>query len=329
MHDEMLTDALEALLADCATPKAVRAIEAGGSSQTLWQAIEASGFCDALVPEAQDGAGLGLSDVFTLFEACGRHALPVPFGETVMARALIALDGEPAPAGAIALATRSSPEGPIEVLHGRDADWVLVDDGRSLRLLDAHAASREAHAGLPTDARVQWPDGMRPERTLRTNHDLRVIQAVVLAAQMSGSMREVFARTLEYANEREQFGRSIGKFQAVQHQLSVMAEHMEAARMAARMACASRGALPEPLLAAMAKARTSEAVVPVAAIAHAVHGAIGITAEYDLQLHTRRLHAWRVTAGSESYWQQRIGRALFDGTQSVPDFVRSALSPAS
>jgi alkylation response protein AidB-like acyl-CoA dehydrogenase len=93
------------------------------------------------------------------------------------------------------------------------------------------------------------------------------------------------------------------------------------------MAFAAAGTVPEPLACAVAKARTSEVAQPVAQIAHAVHGAIGITQEFDLQLYTRRLHAWRIAAGSESYWNQRIGRALLASELSVPEFARTALCP--
>ncbi|MBC7938257.1 MAG: acyl-CoA/acyl-ACP dehydrogenase, partial [Chitinophagaceae bacterium] len=81
-----------------------------------------------------------------------------------------------------------------------------------------------------------------------------------------------------------------------------------------------------PLLCAVAKARTSEAAALVASIAHAVHGAIGITEQYDLQLRTRRLQAWRGAAGSESYWNMRIGQALLGSDHAMlPDFVRQEL----
>ena len=53
----------------------------------------------------------------------------------------------------------------------------------------------------------------------------------------------------------------------------------------------------------------------------------GITAVFDLQLYTRRLHAWRLAAGSESYWNQRIGAALLSSELSVPEFARIRLSP--
>jgi enoyl-CoA hydratase/carnithine racemase len=76
--------------------------------------------------------------------------------------------------------------------------------------------------------------------------------------------------------------------------------------------------------AAMAKARTSEAAVLVANHAHALHGAIGVTEEYGLQLFTRRLHEWRMAHGSEAYWNQRIGEELLRARQPLAEFVRGA-----
>jgi acyl-CoA dehydrogenase len=120
----------------------------------------------------------------------------------------------------------------------------------------------------------------------------------------------VFSRTLHYANDRNQFGRPIGKFQAIQHQLSVISEHVFAARMAAQIGCQSVSATPDRLRVAIAKARTSEAALEVASLSHSIHGAIGFTAEFDLQLFTRRLHLWRQAGGSESYWHDVLGADL-------------------
>ena len=81
-----------------------------------------------------------------------------------------------------------------------------------------------------------------------------------------------------------------------------MSEHVFAARMAAQLGCSGAGLaadrLPDRLRVATAKARCSEAALVVSELAHAIHGAIGFTAEYDLQLYTRRLHAWRQAAGT-------------------------------
>jgi acyl-CoA dehydrogenase len=309
--DDLLADAVEHLLAQQATPAVVRSLEAGGSRAALWAAIEASGFCGALVPEAMGGAGLGLRDVLSILEACGRYALPVPLAQTMLARALIAQAGHPAPAGAIAL--HSGPSWQGAPLYADLADAVLLAEPGRLLL---HAADR-ATAGA---ALLSFDSAT----------DLRAAEALLLAAQMSGAMRALFQRTLQHANDRTQFGRAIGKFQAVQHQLSVMAEHVAAAGMAVRMACGTSHITADPLAAAVAKARTSQAVVLVTGIAHAVHGAIGITQEFDLQLLTRRLHAWRVAAGSESYWNARIGAALLASPHaSLPDFVRNDLCPSN
>ena len=60
----------------------------------------------------------------------------------------------------------------------------------------------------------------------------------------------------------------------------------------------------------------------VAALAHSIHGAIGFTTEFDLQLFTRRLHGWRQTAHSESYWQMQAGQALVAADGLCLDVIR-------
>ena len=79
------------------------------------------------------------------------------------------------------------------------------------------------------------------------------------------------------------------------------------------------------LRAGIAKARASEAAVVVTDLAHSIHGAIGFTDAFDLQLFTRGLHAWRQSAGSESYWHQQIGDALVNQhTGRAIDSLRAA-----
>ena len=328
--DHLFSDATRQLLADLSTPDAVRAIEAGGPHQALWQAIEDAGFADALVDEASGGAGLGLSDVFGVLELCGSHGLPVPLGETLLARGLLAAAGMARPSGSIVFADADTGitagvACPL-VRNGRVADHVIVARGDVLRLLPT-AQANVAPAGFPLDAALQWVDAVWEAAPVvpDTAQRLRTLQACVYAAQLSGALMAVFQRTLAYANERQQFGRPIGKFQAIQHQLSVMAEHAFAARMAAQIGCRSSTATPERLNVAIAKARTSEAALEVAGLAHSIHGAIGFTAEFDLQLFTRRLHAWRQAAGSEACWHDVAGRMLLDsGDALMLDQLRAA-----
>ncbi len=332
MEDDLFADAARQLLQGECTPARVRAIEAGGSPRALWQSLEQAGFADALVPEHAGGAGLALAQLFDVWSQAGAHALPVPLGETMLARALLAGAGAERPPGAIALAQGLlQPDGSLHcapVRLGAVADSVLVQHAQGCSLLPVAQAQSEP-AAFCLDVNLRWsadqvPAAPAPAIALPDGLDLRTLQAGLVAAQLAGALMEVFQRTLQYANDRQQFGRPIGKFQAIQHQLAVMSEHVFAARMAARLGCAGQGIFPERLRVAVAKARCSQAALAVAEAAHAIHGAMGFTEEYDLQLLTRRLHAWRQTAGSESYWHGVAGAALVHGhAGSTLDLIRS------
>lgn len=336
MDNDLFADAARQLLGGECTPAVVRAIEAGGlgapQAEALWAQIEAAGLADALLDEAEGGAGLGLSQLFGVLEQAGAHALPLPLGDTLLARALLAQAGMARPAGAIALASgERTQDGGLRcalVRGGRVAASVLVQAGDGWHLLAVQAAQTTPQA-LALDAAFAWsPSQMlaAPVVPVAQGLDARTLQAALLAPQMAGALMHVFQRTLQYANERQQFGRPIGKFQAIQHQLAVMSEHVFAARMAAQLGCSGAGLaadrLPDRLRVATAKARCSEAALVVSELAHAIHGAIGFTEEYDLQLFTRRLHAWRQTAGSEAYWYGVAGEALLHHQGMTLDIVR-------
>jgi acyl-CoA dehydrogenase len=333
MTQDLLADSVERLLADCCAPASIREIERGAPIDGLWSALHESGFMDAMVPEARGGAGLCLCDVFSVVYACGRFAVPVPMAQTLMVRALLSAGGKSAPAGPITIAAGTRRESKERVCcprvpYGLIAEWTLVDDGESLLLLPtklAQITSTGVHASLEAD--IAWTD--IPKEAIRVDvpHDISALGACQFAAQLAGAMARALEITTRYTNDRVQFGRPISKFQAIQHQLSVMAEHTFAARMAAQMGFASNTHLPNAEFAAVAKARTSEAALAVASIGHAVHGAMGFTGEYDLQLYTRRLHEWRAAYGSESYWNERIGTALLAQTDTTVDFIRARLFP--
>lgn len=333
MTQDLLADSAERFLADTCTPKQIREIEAGAPVREWWQELHASGFMDALVPEARGGAGLTLTDVFPLLLMCGKYAVPAPLAQTLIVRAVLAHAGRDIPEGPITIAQAASSAGEIvcaRTPYGRVADWVLVGIDTRLALMPVGAARLSAtgvHASLEAD--IAWPSVPAAAPRLELSPDARTLGAALYAAQLAGAMARVLDITVRYANERTQFGRSIGKFQAIQHQLSVMAEQAHAARMAAEVSCHSASHLPTASLAAVGKARTSEAAVIVAAIGHAVHGAMGFTDEYTLQLYTRRLHEWRLAYGSESYWNERIGRELIASGQSGLDFIRGKLAAST
>ena len=324
----MFAQAIEDILQDQCTPAVVRAIEAGGSPLKLWQAIEGAGFLELLASEDAGGAGLPLADLFPILSSFGRYTVPVPVAQTIVARALLGSQFA-MPAGMITLgaALRREASGAIVCSltpYGLVADFVLARDGDALLLLPAAAARREAtgvHGSLA--ASLCWPNESAATQVPGAGPLLPVFAAALYAALLSGAMTRVFEMTLQYCNDRVQFGKTLGKFQAVQHQLSVMAEHVAAASMAAEATFHTDAAAPSLLAAAMAKSRTSEAAVLVASIAHALHGAIGIAEEYDLQLLTRRLHEWRIAHGSEAHWNVLIGNSVLGADVSIVDFVRS------
>lgn len=330
--DHLITEALRDLLTGQCTPAVVRAIEgevAAGQSPAaaaLWQQIEDTGFADLLLSEEAGGAGLGLRDAFGVWDLLGQHAMPLPLAETMLARAWLAAAGVALPQGAITLAPQlAADSGGLRasgVRGARVAPWVLGQQGADLWLLPAAAAQASASIFV-LDADLHWPEAaLASAQRLPAAASLLVAQAGLVSALLAGSLLTVFESTLNFANERQQFGRPIGKFQAIQHELAVMAEHVSAARMAAQIACEADGVAADPLKVAVGKARTSEAAVEVASLAHSIHGAIGFTTEFDLQLYTRRLHLWRQTAGSESYWQLQAGQALLAADGMALDVIR-------
>ena len=324
----MFAEAIDDILKDQCTPAVVRAIQAGESPATLWDAIASAGFLELLSAEADGGAGLSAAELFPVLRCFGHYTVPVPVAQTIVARALVGSQLV-LPSGMVTLAQtfRRDASGAIScglTPYGMLADYVLTRDGDGLLLLPCAAAKRVG-TGVKNclTATLTWPDDSGSTRALQGGAMLPVFAAALHAALLSGAMNRVFEMTLQYCNDRVQFGKSLGKFQAVQHQLSVMAEHTAAASIAAEAAFQGTENAPSLLTAAMAKSRTSEAAVLVASIAHALHGAIGVTEEYDLQLLTRCLHEWRTAHGSEAYWNTVIGQQVLGSEMSLSDFVRS------
>lgn len=325
----MFAEAIEDILRDQCTPAVVRAIEAGGSPQPLWDSIAGAGFLDLLAPEEAGGAALPLPELFPVLMHFGRYTVPVPAAQAIAARALV-VGGVALPQGLLTLASvlQRAPDGSLVaplVPFGTIAQHVLAAQGDQLLLLDAAQARRDpsgiAHSQLAT---LTWTGRDAAQAIDGDGASLAPLAAAVHAALLAGAMNRVFEMTLQYCNDRVQFGKSLGKFQAVQHQLSVMAEQVAAAGIGAEAAFQSEGRTPRLLPAAMAKARASEAAVTVANTSHGLHGAIGVTDEYDLQLLTRRLHEWRMAHGSESYWNRLVGEHVLAADTTLCEFIRAA-----
>lgn len=308
-----------------ATPEAVRAIERGSSAAPMWDEFVASGFLDALVAEADGGAGLHLAEVGPLWQALGRYAVPLPVAETMVARAMIAAAGAQIPDGAIAFATSGAGAEAL-VPFGRTARHVMIDRGDNLVLAQATPERmRETGVFADTDAWMTFGDIATEQTMARPTDGLRPVAALIRAALIAGAAARLLEMSVGYANERVQFGKPIGRQQALQQNLAVMAEDAVSSRIAVELACAG-GLLLNPVAAATAKSIASTAAPRIANTAHAVHGAIGISEEHDLQLFTRRLHGWRLADGSETYWNRRIGALRLAATMNSVDWARSLVA---
>jgi alkylation response protein AidB-like acyl-CoA dehydrogenase len=330
--DRFICDAFSQWLEATFDSQQVRGIEHDAANSDDWQKIIDSGFADLLVPEEAGGAGAGLETFGEVLHTCGACALPLALATTLWIRAALVAEGISAPPGAIALANGQRDGQAVScsrVAFGTQAQWVLVVLGEEAWLLavaDAEPLDTAHDQRLSTDLR--WPTLPAEAVKLQQAHDWQAIGAAIFAALIAGAASRVLRLSLTYAAERSQFGKPIGRFQAVQQQLSVLAEEVYAVRMAAQLVLRGSNLHIDPALAAVAKARASQAVASVTAIGHMVHGAIGITEEYDLQLYTRRLHEWRLQFGSEQYWQRRLGHALLDSPLPVLDFMRELTTTA-
>jgi acyl-CoA dehydrogenase len=320
MNMNELTEPFGRLLASASSPAAVREIESGGSANAMWDGLSASGFLDAVVDEPSGGAGLGLADVEPLFELIGAHAVPLPVAETMVARALLAKAGTAAPDGPIVLVTSLSQPVPCALV----ASNALVDTGEHLILAEMSALEPRGtgvhHGTSAVMAAAPAPDICLP----RPAAGLRPVAAIIRAALIAGAAARLTEMSTNYCNERIQFGKPIGRQQSLQHMLAVMAEDMIACRIAAQLGL-SRGLDVPVAVAATAKATTSAAASRIAATAHAVHGAIGISEEYDLQLLTRRLHEWRLADGSEGFWAARMGQDRLASSVNSIDWIRERI----
>jgi acyl-CoA dehydrogenase len=113
--------------------------------------------------------------------------------------------------------------------------------------------------------------------------------------------------SIDYANARNQFGKPIGKFQAVQQSLAVFAEEAAAVNCAGQAAALAMDRGDGGFEIGAAKLRANMAASIGASTAHQVHGAIGFTLEHNLHKYTRRLVSWRSEFGSERYWAETLG----------------------
>lgn len=308
----------------------------------LWSLIEEAGLTASLVPEAAGGLGLAAEAAFVLPMVAAAHAVPVALAETMMARLLLAHAGLAAPEGELAI-------GPVRRgdrvrLAHRDGVWrlsgalrgvpfarraaalmVIADTDKGARAVVVRPGGWQMQpavnlAGEPRDDvtfdLAVEADAVGAPHRLVTPEMLMAFGAALRTAQMAGALQRVLALTVAYVQEREQFGRPLSKFQAVQQSVANLAGQAAAAGAAAAIAADGVDAGFDLVAIAAAKARAGEAAGLGGAIAHQAFGAMGYARETPLNHFTRRLSAWRSEFGTEAHWQELAGRALAKADRS-------------
>jgi alkylation response protein AidB-like acyl-CoA dehydrogenase len=140
---------------------------------------------------------------------------------------------------------------------------------------------------------------------------VRQYGAVAKCAEMVGFAQQAFEISLNYAKTRVQFGRPIGSFQAIKHKLANMVIDVDGSRYVTYYAAwlLSEG-LPASREIAVAKAWTNEACRRVVKEGQQVHGGIGYTKEYDLQLYTRRAKAAEIAFDDSDTHREAVAASL-------------------
>ncbi len=321
----LLADTTRRFLEDAVTQSTLTRAAAGDVPAALWDGVAGLGILQPAVPEALGGAGGGVEAERVVLSAAGYAAAPLPLAETMLAGWLLSAAGRPVPIQPMTVIVAGAADGwrvtgravsgtARRVPWASRSDSIVVLCDETLAVIPTPALAVTPGRNLAGESRddVVVADvapawiGKAPVDPIA----LRARGALMRATQMAAAIARTLELTTAYARQRVQFGRPIGRFQAVQHQLAILAGQAAAAQMAVTVAYRALQLGPgaaATFAAALAKARAGEAAAAACAIGHQVHGAMGYTQEHMLHHLTKRLQAWRAEFGSEAYWQEYAG----------------------
>jgi len=344
-EQQMLQEAVGQLLENECPVTHLREIFDGetGHDPALWKGLVEMGLAGLAVPEEYGGAGLEILDLAVAAETLGYHAAPGPFLGHALAALAITCGGSEAqkkkwlPAlatgdlvGTVALAEEGGVWQPEawqlaggETISGRK-EYVLCGDLADLIVVGLANGGlgvvEKGAAGL-TDELVDGADLSRRFRHLvfeRTPCEvlsdgatasgrMRDVALVLLAADAFGGSQRLLEMCVEYAKTREQFGVTIGHFQALKHQLASMALDVEPNRGLYWFAAYAQDHVVDEAerVAAIAKAHITDRFMQVARDAVEAHGGIGFTWECDVQIWFKRAMFDRAFLGTPAEHRER------------------------
>jgi alkylation response protein AidB-like acyl-CoA dehydrogenase len=134
--------------------------------------------------------------------------------------------------------------------------------------------------------------------------------AIAVTAELTGAADAALALTVQYAKDRIQFGHPIGKYQGVKHPLAEMYVDLESTKSLLYYAAWALEESPSevPRSASLAKAYGTDAFARIGIDGVQLHGAVGYTAEYDIQLYLKRSKWARPMFGDSDFHYERIAR---------------------
>lgn len=329
----MLIESATRLFSDHVDAKMLAAARTEGWSPALWDVLEQAELPRVSIPEEAGGAGGTLGDAAALLRIAGRYAAPVPLAETgLLAGWMLAAAGLRVPRGPLAAAPARDDtvyahrDGSRWVLSGKlsRVPWARVAahlvvlaqaEGRGLvaRVDPAHCRISPGRnlANEPRDEVILEnvaAEEAAPAGAGVTRSALRLRGALARSLLTAGALERTLELSVEHAQQRVQFGRRIGEFQAIQQEIARFGGEVAAAVASALSAAGvmERGG-DVTLAVASARIRAAEAAREGALIAHQVHGAIGVTEEHPLHHFTLRLWAWREEFGNDAGWAAALG----------------------
>jgi alkylation response protein AidB-like acyl-CoA dehydrogenase len=353
---KLLKESARQLLSRACKPARVRELMETDTAHdpALWQVMADQGWTGLIVPESHGGLGLGLVEVAVVAEEMGRACLPGPFLSNLFATALACESSDRRYVEQLATGEMKAT---VAVLD-ESANWNLDarrSRGRRMFVGDAAVADvilcvMDDGAVVPFEPAGVSIEAMRSMDETRKLYEVSFgrasgslgiapqsvqnaidIATVALCAEMVGGMQWILETTVQYAKTRQQFGRPIGSFQAVQHQCADMVLMTESARSAtyyAAWALAERD--PNARLSvSIAKAYCSDAYREVANRGVQIHGGIGFTWEHDLQLYYKRAKSSETLFGDAAFHRERIATLIVDEmprTAAVSKSERTAVA---
>lgn len=307
-----------------------------GFDKSVWREMCEMGWLGLLLPEDHGGSGLGVQEFCALTEELGASLMPEPLIPAAVAAQLLPPDHLPdvLAGNRIVLPAWQDRPHSIDTASGSHAgngkvsgkklfipmaagaDAFLVTTAHGMALVDREAP------GVHLDIQQTQDGGNFGTLTLDNApcediagdaHQALETAIMATSAYLLGVMDRVFGITLEYLKTREQFGRKIGSFQALQHRSADLKIQVSLARATVNAAAATQDDSQDANLrraaASRAKARASDACSVVTRGCIQLHGGIGYTDAADPGLFLRKMMVLAPLYGSSALHRARF-RAL-------------------